>query len=110
MPDAELLETERSLRVGADEVGAEVLDVVLRSMAEAAGQLDQALPDVVAVELDSSLLRVTFAAPPPSPPEPWEADQGERLWQLQLDEMDLDELRTLPGRWVGGCRCRRSRR
>ena len=98
MPDAELLETERSLRVGADEVGAELLDVVLRSMAEAAGQLDQALPDVVAVELDPSSLRVTFAAPPPSPPEPWEADPGERLWQLQLDDMDLDELRTLPGR------------
>ena len=99
MPDAELVETERALRVGADEVGAEVVDVVLRSMAEAAGQLDQGLPDVVAVELDQSSLRVVFAAPPPpSPPEPWTADQERRFWELRLEDMDLDELRTLAGR------------
>lgn len=33
MPDAELVETERSLRTGADELGAEVLDVALPAAA-----------------------------------------------------------------------------
>ena len=98
MPGPELVEAERSLRVGADVVGAEVVDVVLRSMAEAAEQLDQALPDVVAVELAQSSLRVVFAAPPPAPPEPWTADREEQLWHLRLEDMDLDELRTLAAR------------
>ncbi|HEV2809919.1 MAG TPA: bacterial transcriptional activator domain-containing protein, partial [Acidimicrobiales bacterium] len=61
--------------------------------------LDQGLPDVVAVELDQSSLRVVFAAPPPpSPPEPWTSDPERRLWELLLDDMDLEELRTLAGR------------
>ncbi len=98
MPEAELVEVERSLRAGADDTGAEVLDVVLRSMAEAAAQLDHGLPDVVSVELDEASLRVVFASPPPSPPQPWEADRGGRLWRLALEDMDLEELQALSGR------------
>lgn len=77
---------EQDLRLAADPERADLLDRLLRGLAQSCAAQDTPLPEVALAYLGRRDLLLHLAAATAAPPAPWVASDGDRVWSIDLPE------------------------
>ncbi|WP_329522347.1 bacterial transcriptional activator domain-containing protein [Spirillospora sp. NBC_01491] len=103
-PEGAAAETERALRIGADDDAVHLLDLGLRHLSKSMAAGGRALPTVYGVHLGPGSLDLWIAPADRNPPAPWQAFDEGQVWRLKADSLaglesaDLaDVLAPYPG-------------
>ncbi|WP_231335277.1 bacterial transcriptional activator domain-containing protein [Actinomadura graeca] len=87
-PEGAAAETERALRIGADDDAARLLDLGLRHLSKSMAAGGRALPTVYGVHLGRESLDLWIAPADRNPPAPWQAFDDGQVWRLHADALD----------------------
>ncbi len=87
-PEGEAAETERALRLGADDDAARLLDLGLRHLSKSMAAGGRALPTIYGVHLGRESLDLWIAPADRNPPAPWQAFDDGQVWRLHADALD----------------------
>jgi hypothetical protein len=82
LPDAEAAGVEVAVRLGADQAGAEFLDVGLRTLAAALSERDRQVPEIYAARLSADALELLLSVPLDDAPPPFVSENGGARWVL----------------------------
>jgi hypothetical protein len=83
LADAEAVETEVWLRVGADEERAKRLTAALRGLAALCEEAGHPVPQAYAAAVDADTVELYLAPAAPEAPAPWSAVEDGRRWRLE---------------------------
>jgi LysM domain len=82
LPDAEAAGVEVAVRLGADQAGAEFLDLALRALAAALAERDRQVPEIYAARLSADALELLLSVPLDDAPPPFVSENGGARWVL----------------------------
>ncbi len=94
LPEGDLVELERGLRVGADSGAADWVDLSLRLLSASVRRGHLESPVVSAVLLRDDVVEVLLHHPDQLPPTPFEPGPDDHSWILRKSGRLLDELRN----------------
>ncbi|MFD0685426.1 bacterial transcriptional activator domain-containing protein [Actinomadura fibrosa] len=94
-PEGAAAETERALRIGADDAAARLLDLGLRHLSKSMAAGGRALPTVYGVHLGRGSLDLWIAPADRNPPAPWQAFDDGQVWRLRAGALDGAEASDL---------------
>ena len=93
LPEGDLVELERGLRVGADSGAADWIDLSLRLLSASVRRSHLESPVVSAVLLRDDVVEVILRDPIPFPPSPFEPGSSDNSWVLRKSGRLLEDLR-----------------
>jgi LysM domain len=82
LPDAEAAGVEVAVRLGADQAGAEFLDLALRTLAVALAERDRQVPEIYAARLSADALELLLSVPLDDAPPPFVSENDGARWVL----------------------------
>ncbi|GLZ03967.1 hypothetical protein Acsp03_14330 [Actinomadura sp. NBRC 104412] len=90
-PEGAAAETERALRIGADDGAVRLLDLGLRQLSKSMAAGGRTLPTVYGVHLGQESLDLWIAPADRNPPAPWQSFDDGQVWRLYADALDVLE-------------------